>query len=292
MASSKASVKLCGFVQQLCGKSDDEGLRSWAFSEVTSLALFDFYIEWNERHQHRSMKLVLDVLVAAFFHNPDSLVGSMIKASMLETLVAIISRQSVRSLIKPSLHSLVHFLGKRAIRLDDITSTYRSVKSLALGYGDLDVFRSFVGDVFSWMNLHYVCPIAGKLLVQLFQELKLPGSQPLFDTGGGAIQLWLECIRTALDSSPDILESIKNYVLAPLFKAERSSSLEMLDSFSRYERADAMNGELDGSTSLRLAGLEVGRKCGLVDDPGKQMRATRVRISTKREKGVLTIGYY
>lgn len=268
LSSTKACVKLCGFVQ-LCTKSTNDYLRQWGFAEDTSMRLFTLYIELNESHQHSPMKLVLDVLIATFTHNPDPEVGAAIKTGVLDSLAAVVSRQSSRSLVKSSINSLVHFLSKRAINVDDIGSAYRKIKPSPSELPDLELWRSFVGDVFSWMNLRHVCPIAGKFLVQLFQYLQELASGPSHpNLSGFGIGVWLEWVQDGLAANPDILETIKNYVFAPLFKTDGSSSLQLLEILCRQKPIDGMGGELDSGARLQLAGLEVGRKCGLVGEPG------------------------
>lgn len=262
-------MKLCGLVT-LCAKSADEDLRQWAFAHDTSMALFNFYVEWNEGYQQRSMKLVLDVLVTTSTQNPDPEVGAITKAAVLDSLVTIVSRQSLRSFVKSSMHSLVYFFIKHVISVEDVGTTYRKVKPSVSELPDLQLWTSFVADVFSWMHLCEVSPIAGKLLVQIFhglQEQASDSSQPAMrDFGVGT---WLEWIQDGVVANPGILESIKNNVFAPLFKADRSSSLQLLEHFNRQKQGNGTGGKLDSLALLQLGGLELGRKSGLLDEPGE-----------------------
>ncbi len=61
--------RLCGFVEQ-CLKSKYEPVRQWAFTEEVIRKLFEFYLEWYEHDPHRSMRLVLDLLVICLARNP------------------------------------------------------------------------------------------------------------------------------------------------------------------------------------------------------------------------------
>lgn len=266
-SSSQACVKLCGFVQ-LCTKSSHNGIRQWAFTQDTSMRLFDFYIEWNEHDQHRSMRLVLDVLTTAFTRNSDPEVGKAIKTTILDTLVSIITRQSTRPLVKSSLHCVVHFLSKQAVTLDDLAATYRRVSPEVRDLPPLVLWKSLVSVMFSWMELHYVCPIAGKFIVNVFTGLTnmaADGGHPELD-GFGA-RTWQEWIQDGLRSDMHRLESVKTYVLTPLFSADRRSALEFLKIYNErsLETEDALSGDW---ALLRLAILEVGKKSGLVDEPG------------------------
>lgn len=266
-SSSQACVKLCGFVQ-LCAKSSHDGIRRWAFTRDTSLRLFDFYIEWNEHDQHRSMRLVLDVLTTTFSRNADPEVGRAIKTTILDTLVSIITRRSTRPLVKSSLHCVVHFLSKQAVTLDDLATTYRRVDPEVRDLAPLALWASLVSVMFSWMDLHYVCPIAGKFIVNVFiglTNMAADGSHPELD-GFGA-RTWQQWIQDGLRSDMRRLESVKTYVLTPLFSADRRSSLEFLKIYNEQslESKDALSGNW---ALLRLAILEVGKKAGLVDEPG------------------------
>lgn len=232
------------------------------------MRLFDFYVEWNEHDQHRSMRLVLDVLTTTFSRNADPEAGEAIKTTILDTLVSIITRQSTRPLVKSSLHCVVHFLSKQAVTLDDVAITYRRVNPDVRALAPLALWRSLVSTMFSWMELHYVCPIAGKFIVNVFTGLTnmaADGRHPELD-GFGA-QTWQEWIQDGLRTHMHRLESVKTYVLVPLFSADRRSSLDFLRIYN--EQSLETNDALSGDWALfRLAILEVGKKSGLVDEPG------------------------
>jgi hypothetical protein len=267
---TSACLKLCSFTQQ-CTKSTNPGLRKWAFAKETSLGLFEFYLEWNEHDQNRCMRLVLDVLVTCVSRNPDSEVGIAIKIPILDNLIATASRQSTRARVKSSLLSLVHFLSKRAVSLDDMVQAYRRVITRSTeDLSDLELWRSLIADIFSWMNLRYVCPTAGKLLLFLFQGLRAlatSGSRP--DLASFDAITWLAWVQDGLATNPDIMESIKNYVFVPLFEAEKPSALQLLEAINHQNPIDTLSGDVDHQALLQITGLEVGRKYGLVDEPGK-----------------------
>ncbi|KAB5570246.1 putative death-receptor fusion protein-domain-containing protein [Coniochaeta sp. 2T2.1] len=285
-SSSQACVKLCGFVQ-LCARSTHDGIRRWAFTRDTSMRLFDFYIEWNEHDQHRSMRLVLDVLTTAFSRNVDAEVGSAIKTTILETLVSIITRQSTRPLVKSSLHCVVHFLSKQAATLDDLSATYRRVNPDGRELPLLELWQSLVSIMFSWMELHYVCPIAGKFIVNVLTSLTTmatDGSHPELE--GFGPKTWQRWIQAGLSADMERLESVKTYVLTPLFVADRRSSLEFLKIYNEesLETKDALSGDW---ALLRLAILEVGKKSGLVDEPGHTAIAQKEAVTVPLRSDVL-----
>ncbi|KAJ9154737.1 tRNA (Cytidine(32)-2'-O)-methyltransferase non-catalytic subunit TRM732 [Pleurostoma richardsiae] len=265
--STQACTRLCGFVQQ-CMKSDQTPLRNWAFSEETSLKLFDFYLEWNEKDQHRSMKLVLDLLTASMGRNPEPGVADSLKHHVLESLVSIISRQSTRPLVKSAISSLNHLVVKDVLSLDDVGGSYRKLAPGAACLSSFTMWRSFISEMFRWMDLSHVWPVAGKFLVTLFKGLQ--GRQLETDQGAptvvtvSTIHAWLQ---EALANNPDLLESIKNYILNPLFRSDRGLSLELLESLNRIKPLGSGGNDFDTAALLQLAALDAGKKCALVEDP-------------------------
>ncbi|KAL8420035.1 hypothetical protein RB594_002984 [Gaeumannomyces avenae] len=266
-SSVLACTRLCGFVQH-CAKSRHAPVRTWAFSEPTSMTLFNFYIEWNEKDQHRSMKLVLDLLLVLIGQNPDPKTAAAVRSQILVSLVSIITRQSTRPLVKSCINSLNHLFGRSVYDLDDIARTYREVEPAVAALPELDLWRRFCGDLVSWMYLHYVCSVAGKFIVTLFKALLARSSIDNSNLQGFTVQTWLSWLHRELRVNPGILENMKLYVFGPLFK-DRPLSLELLDILNRpTESGEGSQGELDSIAVLRLAALEVGKKSGLVDDPG------------------------
>ncbi|KAH9438168.1 hypothetical protein MCOR02_001806 [Pyricularia oryzae] len=271
-SSVLACTKLCGFVQH-CTKSRHAVVQAWAFSEPTAMKLFDFYIEWNEKDQHRSMKLVLDLLTVLTGQNPDQETAASIRRHMLISLVSIITRQSTRPLVKSCINSLNHLFVRSVYKLEDIANTYREVEPAVASLSDLELWRRFCSALVSWMYLHYVCSVAGKFIVTVFRALRDlaqagPESGSLHEL---TVETWLDWLHEELRANPAILENIKLYIFVPLFKTDRPRSLELLDILNRppTEKASRSDhNELDMDAILRLAALEVGKKSGLVEDPG------------------------
>lgn len=233
------------------------------------MKLFNFYIEWNEKDQHRSMKLVLDLLSLSIKQNPNAGVGDFVKNSILESLVSIISRQSTRPLVKSSTSSLHHLLSKSIISLGDIDQTYRKVRPDVRHLSAAELWENLVVETFSWMSLHHVAPVAGKLLVSLFRSLRdvypAESGEKGFIFNSNTLQVWL---LTAVKHDPEILEEVKNYIFAPLFKADRKLSLEVLADFNRQgSTSKKTEDNLDTVALLHLAALEVGKKAALVQEP-------------------------
>lgn len=233
------------------------------------MTLFNFYIEWNEKDQHRSMKLVLDLLLVLIGQNPDPEAAASVRSQILVSLVSIITRQSTRPLVKSCINSLNHLFGRSVYGLDDIARTYRDVEPAVAALPELDLWRRFCGDLVSWMYLHYVCSVAGKFVVTLFKALLARSSIKNGNLEGFTVQTWLLWLHKELRVNPGILENIKLYIFGPLFK-DRPLSLKLLGILNRpTESGDGSRDELDSTAVLRLAALEVGKKSGLVDDPGK-----------------------
>ncbi|KAL2201234.1 putative death-receptor fusion protein-domain-containing protein [Corynascus similis CBS 632.67] len=231
-----ACVKLCSFVQQ-CAKSSDEALKRWAFAESLSKKLFHFYLEWYEHDPHRALRLVLDVLVASSASNPCPEAGRVVKSHILETLVSIITGKSAQQLTKSGLQCLDHFLNKRVLKLADIALEYKKVEP---SVADLPSLSTATLD------------------------------ETAADYVGFTLDIWKQWLQDALAQNPDLLEDIKNYVLAPMFKTDKDSSLKLLELFSRSQPLTTFENDLtDQRLLLQLAALELGKKHGMVEEPSK-----------------------
>lgn len=265
-------VKLCSFVQQ-CTKSTDLALKQWAFTDPLSKRLFHFYLEWYEHDPHRALRLILDVLVSTCStSNPSPEAAKLIKDHILHTLVSIVARQSTTQLTKSGLQCLDHFLAKKALTLEEIKAEYSKIQPVSPGAGEYGPWREFVHELFSWMELSYVSPLAGKVIVHVFRGLEkesLEKTTPEFSNGFIA-ELGQSWLQTALEANPDILDDIKNYVLVPIFKQDKAAALRLLSAFNREGSLSVIDQELTNQTLLlRFASLELGKKTGLVEEPSK-----------------------
>ncbi len=250
-----------------------------AFSRKTGLDLFNFYVEWNEKNQHRSMRQVLELLVSLITLNPENDVSSIVKMEILERILAIITHQSCQPLVKPAFKVLEFFLGKDAISVIDLTEVYggsafTEIRTYFQRHiqkaDDPNLWHSFVYAVFEWMSLPDTSPAAGKLLVTLFQKLRAKSVENTSSDDEMYTILWQQWIRNGLMRQPGSLENIKNYLFPPLFKLDRIGSLKFLQDLSRESHVrDLESQELDAQAFLLLSAMEVGKKSGLVDEPGK-----------------------
>ncbi|KAK5664241.1 hypothetical protein OQA88_458 [Cercophora sp. LCS_1] len=266
--NGQVCVKLCSFVQQCC-KSSDEALKEWAFTEPLSMRLFNFYLEWYEHDPHRALRMVLDILAITTTQNPNPDVGRSIKNQVLETLVLIITRKYPKLLTKSGLQCLDNLITKKAVNLDDISSKYRQLDPSLAGPPNLLLWKSLVSHLFSWMELTYLGPLAGKSIVHLFRGLQ---SQP--PTVGFTIELWLQWLQDSLARNPAILEDVKNYVLVPIFKTDKISALILLQAFNRVDSlVDVHQKSSDQAFMLQLATLELGKRFALVEEPSSDVDA-------------------
>ncbi|KAI0383072.1 putative death-receptor fusion protein-domain-containing protein [Hypomontagnella monticulosa] len=262
-SSGNACVKLYGFVEQ-CSKSAKPSLRQCAFAESTALRLFKFFMEWNEQDSHRSMRLVLDFLTHFITNNPTPGVGDSVKATILNATISTITQQSSRPSVKSAMVALDHFIQKRLVFLCDALETYRKIHGLPSEENVL--WDTFVAKIFAWMELHYVCAIAGKLLVTIFTtswyEDKDVKHQP---------DIWHEFIYKGLRMNIDYLEPIKHYIFVPLFKTDRTGSLAYLHHLSLLQRLTSKDSNgWDLNSMLWLAMLEAGKKVGVIGEPGSE----------------------
>jgi hypothetical protein len=257
-------------------------LKQWAFTETLSKRLFHFYLEWYEHDPHRALRLVLDVLVVSAASNPCPETGRAIKDHILEMLVSIVTRKSTQQLTKSGLQSLDHFLNKRVVDLADIALKYKDIEPSVADVPRISLWRSFAFHLFSWMDLTYACPLAGKCLVHIFRGLnkealdKTAGSESV----GFSLEVWRQWLQDALTQNPEILEDIKNYVLAQIFKTERDASLKLLEMFNRSQPLTVIDHELSNQgLLLQLATLELGKKYGMVEEPSKSSKTSGSRGS-------------
>ncbi len=259
--SGNTCAKLCGFLEQ-CSKSSSHVLRTFAFSEDTALRLFDFYVEWNEQDSPRSMRLVLDFLAYSISNNPITENGVAIKSRILQDTVTMITRQSSKPSVKSAMSYIEYVVQRNIVYLSDVLESYREVHNLAL---DSEIpWDDFVSQLFNWMELQYVCSVAGKLIVTVFTSPWRQAESNRFHSDS-----WHRFIYEALQANLELLEPIKLYVFIPLFRVDKAESLRYINHLSSLQRLTTREStEWDLNSMLWLAMLEAGKKAGVVDEPG------------------------
>ncbi|KAK8081772.1 hypothetical protein PG996_000553, partial [Apiospora saccharicola] len=261
-SSGNACAKLCGFVEQ-CSKSSSSELSHFAFAQKTSFDLFDFFVEWNEQDQHRAMRSVLDVLNIAITKNPDPVLGGKIKSRILTDTVEMMTLQSTRPAVKSAMTALDHFLQKKLLYLPAVLEIYRDVHR---NDHNLTVnWESFIAKIFEWMELQYVWPIAGKLLVTIF-------TSPWDESGNQRFHpdAWHKFLRQGIAVNVEYLEVVKLYVLMPIFKSDHDQAMKYLDLlFSLQTLTSEDRSDLGLDSILWLAALEAGKKVGAVGEPSE-----------------------
>lgn len=280
-------VKLCGFVEA-CTKGRVPALKTWAFSEDISLRLFNFFIEWNEVEQHRSMRLILDILPTLINKNPSPSTGRSIKLAILDVLMSIVGRKSSRPLVKSSLKALDQFTHKGLFSVEDIGDSYRRVHTSNRWETTLELWDEIFAQLFLRMAVWHIRAIAGKYIVTLYQAVcKAPAG---VIQGRNAevftLDVWLVWLQAALETTPTLLDSMKNYVFLPLFKDDRKESLRLLEHMSKADGLSPDSGdEVDIQFLLRFTALEVGKKVGIVEEPGSSsvFQVTRSQLTSSRQ---------
>lgn len=277
--SGNACLKLCYFTE-CCSQSGSINVKQIAFSYRTCLALFVFYIESNEKNQHRSMRQVLELLAKLIIQNPDKEQSGTIKSEILDRAISSISHASAQAFVKPSLKALECFLGKKAVSAREIIAAHGKTaffrKSWASPAGDtpseLLVLDSFVAATFDWMSLPDTAPSAGKLLLTIFHSLKNNLQAVSEHVEITAASLWHRWLRLGLTTHPESIENVKNHIFPQLFRADRAGSIQFLESLTSQSDLVALHGRKvsrdDTEAFLLLSALEAARKAGLVDEPG------------------------
>lgn len=269
-STSKVRVRLCGFIEQCC-KSSSRELRDWAFSSELCLRLFDLYLEWNEADAERSLRLILDLLVDLMSRGDESSGDDSTKLTVLDTLVSILTRQSTKPLAKSAIMVLDRFLSKSVVSLSEIGTRYKELRGLEPAISDLRLWKTYLSELFNWMRIQFVCPVAGKFVTTIYKQLRTESDKGFLSEAEEkfTVELWHEWLLEFLISEPLHLEGIKNYIFAPLFKSEKAESLAFLEMMNRLDE-DVVSPQidLDVPATLRLASLEVGKRVGLVEEPG------------------------
>ncbi|KAI8966857.1 putative death-receptor fusion protein-domain-containing protein [Daldinia sp. FL1419] len=260
--SGNACVKLHGFIEQ-CSKSSKPALQNFAFAEDTAMKLFDFFMEWNEKDSHRSMRLVLDYLAYLISNNPRPQIGASVKATILNTTISTITQQASRPSVKSAMVVLDCFIQKKLVYLWNILELYKEIHGLP---PNEDVWDPFIARIFAWMELHYLCHVVGNLLVTIFTSSWFEDKDVKHEPDA-----WHKFIYRGLQMNLDYLEPIKFYIFVPLFNVDRAGSLIYLRHLSSLQRltSEDSNG-WDFNSMLWLAMLEAGKKVGVVDEPGRE----------------------
>ncbi len=234
------------------------------YSEKTCLDLFNFFIDWNEKNQNRSMRQVLELTSSLISKNEKKELNENLQNSILNKTLSIITHQGAQPLVKPSFKALECFLAKGTISPDNLLFAYKGqIPQSKISGLDWDTF--FLA-IFEWMDLPDVSPAAGKFLVTLFRELKKKSLKT--ENQERATASWQRWIKAGLGKYPQALENVKNYLLQPLFRLDRSGSLEFLvDLNTQSTTLNFQNHEADFHALLQLAAIETGKKAGLIEEP-------------------------
>lgn len=267
-ASKNACIELCYFIEQ-CRSSRSSLIQDVALAQLTALNLFNFYIEWSEKTESKQPKQVLEVLASLIALHPEEKVATLIKESILQRLVLIITHQAAQPLVKPAFKALDFFLSKGTFPLTQLIDTYEKiVVPRVSGPGPkadiLTRWDLLISDIFDWMALPDISPAAGKCLVSLFGLVRSTSDS----STPGSTLLWQRWIRNGLDKDPDALENVKIYLFPPLFKFDRSGSIAFLEQLNKQKPISDLNtAELNAPSLLQLVALEAGKKAGLVEEP-------------------------
>lgn len=238
-------------------------MAKWASSDENCLTLFDFFVEWNEKDPHRTLRLVLELTARLLIQNSTDDTTEPMKISILDTLVSIITRKSTRPQAKSAIGALDLLLQKEIFSVDEIGRSYRLHNSLSENVSEYELWKMFCSELFEWINQPHVCAVAGKFFSNILRDLSRKRPESF---GPRTWQIWLQ--EFLLDD-PSLLEPTKNYILSPLFKTDRKESLTFLRSLnSVVPESTIQNGHLDITALLQLAGLEMGKRVALVEEPG------------------------
>lgn len=281
-ASGNACLKLCHFIEQ-CRSSQSPAVKGSIISESTCLGLFNFFIEWSEKNQNRSMRQVLELTSSLIALHPDREAANSIKKAILKRTLSTIHHRAAQPLVKPAFKSLDCFLSKLSISAQDLMEAYEVEEGFSPTSIDVEILHfpywdAFVSGVFDWMAMPDISPAAGKFLVTLFGQLRKASSDSKSSNIDYTI-LWQRWVREGLNKNPTALENVKNHLLSPLFKIDRQGSLAFLGELNEHKSlSNSTRQELDSHSLLRLAAMEVGKKAGLVEEPSMYLLSVTLKF--------------
>lgn len=217
------------------------------------------------------MRQVLELVSSLIATNPSREVALAVKSSVLKTTMAIIFHASAQPLVKPAFKSLECFLSKRTITPAALMEAFVAQNSHDKKSPIEPSWAAFFLEVFDWMTLPDTSPAAGKFCVTLFIAIERSQEpSPAGDSTEGAA--WQHWIHDGLSRYPNSLESVKNHILSPLFKLDRTGSLAFLNQLNtRNDGTDANKKETGSDPLLHLAAIEVGKKSGLVEEASRSI---------------------
>ncbi|KAK0121786.1 hypothetical protein ONS95_010069 [Cadophora gregata] len=294
--SGNGCIKLCYYIEQ-CMRSESSLVRDIIFAEKPCLDLFNFYIEWNEKNQARSMRQVMELISTMIAKNPSRDAKLAIRKAIVERDMSIVTHQAAQPLVKPAFKSLESLMGKGTISAQDLLDAYqerhvslahetassndidpetgfsatlKQEMSIEKGHDNNDPEASswdaFFCEMFEWMTYADISPAAGKFLVTVFRDLRTTSDKSGFSDNSTAS--WQRWIRRGLGSNPEALENVKNYLFPPLFKLDRIGSLSFLADLSIQNSLEEFQSQnMDAQSLLQLSAMETGKKAGLVEEP-------------------------
>ncbi|PVH78131.1 hypothetical protein DL98DRAFT_258029 [Cadophora sp. DSE1049] len=291
--SGNGCIKLCYFIEQ-CMRSKSSLVRDTIFAEKPCLDLFNFYIEWNEKNQARSMRQVMELISTMIAKNPSEEMKVVIKKAIIERDMAIVTHQAAQPLVKPAFKSLESLMGKGTIAAKDLLDAYQerhvhgtassdemepetefsvmlkqemsSEKVHNIDDPQASPWDSFFSEMFDWMTYADISPAAGKFLVTVFRDLRT--TSVILRSSANSTASWQRWIRRGLGRNPEALENVKNYLFPPLFKLDRVGSLSFLEELSKKSSTGGTQShDMDAQSLLQLSAMETGKKAGLVEEP-------------------------
>ena len=218
------------------------------------------------------MRSVVEILSSLISLDPEGWISYSIKEQILQRIVEILAHRAAQPLVKPAFKALECFLSKAAVSPQDLLRVYKPrVPSQVCSSSEcIHGWDDFISQVFDWMALADISPAAGKLIVTLFVQLR-KSSGASENLTACSLLSWQRWIGKGLEDNPDALENVKNHVFSPLFKIDRIGSLAFLKELNqRKDIATETVKDLDAHSLLQLAAMEVGKKAGLVEEPGKR----------------------
>lgn len=282
-----------------------ERTRQLVLSSETWLAVYEVYLSRFEYAKPRPMKQVLLALMKLLVKQQQQAESRLIQSKVGDATIPSVILGEPRSRLRASLVSWEVFIRKNAISPFDLISLVRDwllanherwlpvfdedCKTLGIdtthfinqasNNSDLDAgsddaaAKLLVQGLLTLAKNVDVASLAGSVIAVFFQKIKAGSTSghPLAKVQNFS-SIWVAPVKRIMLQNLDILESLSNYILHPLFTADSSGfhcfiSQLPLKGLLTGDMADAPLEEF----ILLFAALQMGKKIGLVHEDRKSL---------------------
>jgi hypothetical protein len=271
---------LCGVIEQ-CVDSNEDEVRSLAFSRATIGRLFDVYLDRYDSGKSKAMKQVLNTLVRLLARTSDR---DQVQSACSRCLdLAFVKRD--RRKTKPALHALTVFLSRKVLEIPQLVACYAGLKSsnmssrtVSRNGRNLEMESShsdLVGDLLYWVPTTDIAPAVGPLLSAICKQ-----EDGVENAGQTGLPIWAEPVVSGMMSNPSEIQSYRHHAFPALLQSGLQGYLRFLEYLGLREQL-ALPSESNGASrvvpesvaqtgeireSMLFAALQAGKSCGMIEE--------------------------